>query len=84
MEAWFAANMWWLLPVIAVGYLAIRLFDTHSDEPFHRRILYSLWPALEPGSRAQRRVASLIVGNVLTAIIVVVVAVLIWMVIGRV
>ena len=83
MEAWFAANMWWLLPAIAVGYLAIRIFDTHAGESLPKRILYSVRPELEPGSRAQRRVVANVLGSFFTLLIAALVAVGIWLFLAR-
>ena len=67
MEAWAANNMWWLLPAIGVGVLVWNF--SFAEGSLLQRMLYSLWPSLEPGSTAQRRSVNVAVGTVMTAII---------------
>lgn len=73
MSAWAQSNMWWLLPAIGLGVLLWRFSDAEGS--VLHRIVYALWPSLEPGSAAQRRSVNNAVGWVLTVLIAAIVAI---------
>ena len=82
MGAWLAEHKWWLLPVLAGAVFLIKVHDGGSGEPLHRRIIYAIWPALEPDSPAQSRALANFLGAILTVAIMAVVAVVVWAMMG--
>jgi hypothetical protein len=78
MEAWAANNIWWLLPAIGLAVLVWRFSDAEGS--VLHRMIYALWPSLEPGSAEQRRSVNNAVSWAVTVIIAAIVAfaVLLW------